>query len=84
MHKQVLEGFEKKGSSSIVSWDTSDRRSTMHTGWSERTYDIKFLYGSPEVLKLHDVVVVAKDTCKYRSAAGTLLFAAAVFGIVVQ
>lgn len=49
MHKQVLEGFEKKGSSSIVSWDTSDRRSTMHTGWSERTYDIKFLYGSPEV-----------------------------------
>ncbi|CAN0278044.1 unnamed protein product [Laminaria digitata] len=44
----VLQGFEMKETSAKTSWDADDRHNVIPTGWSEHTYDIKLLYGSPE------------------------------------
>ena len=49
IYMQVLEGFVKKDNSAMGSWTTGDSLDVTPTGWSERTYDIKFLYGSSEV-----------------------------------
>lgn len=49
LYMQVLEGFVKKGDSTAASWDAGDSLSVTPTGWSERTYDVKLLYGSLEV-----------------------------------
>eukprot|EP00903_Cladosiphon_okamuranus_P011708 g11011.t1 len=45
---EVLQGFEREVLST-ASWDTADKRVVVPTGWRERTYDIKLLYGVPEV-----------------------------------
>ncbi|CAM9702185.1 unnamed protein product [Ascophyllum nodosum] len=46
---EVLQGFDVEDISSKSSWDTDDQRTGAPTGWSERIYDLKFLYGPPEV-----------------------------------
>ena len=49
MMKQVLQGFEQEEVAARSSWDTAEKRAVVPTGWRERTYDIKLLYGVPEV-----------------------------------
>ena len=43
---QVLEGFHKK---STKMSDTGDKPDVTPTGWTKHTYDIRLLYGLPEV-----------------------------------
>ncbi|CAM9702258.1 unnamed protein product [Ascophyllum nodosum] len=46
---EVLQGFEVEDSRPKSSWDTDDKRKMTPTGWSERIYDLKLLFGPPEV-----------------------------------
>ncbi|CAM9902638.1 unnamed protein product, partial [Ectocarpus sp. 12 AP-2014] len=46
---EVLQGFQHDRKVEKYSWDTDEKRPVAPTGWSERTYDIKLLYGLPEV-----------------------------------
>ncbi|CBJ28918.1 Ankyrin Repeat Transient Receptor Potential Channel [Ectocarpus siliculosus] len=46
---EVLRGFQHDMKAQKYSWDTDEKRPVAPTGWSERTYDIKLLYGLPEV-----------------------------------
>ncbi|CAM9860899.1 unnamed protein product, partial [Ectocarpus fasciculatus] len=46
---EVLRGFQHDRKVERYSWDTDEKRPVAPTGWSERTYDIRLLYGLPEV-----------------------------------
>ncbi|CAN0285897.1 unnamed protein product [Pylaiella littoralis] len=46
---EVLQGFEHVQKALSTSWDTADKRVLTPTGWSERVYDVRLLYGIPEV-----------------------------------
>ncbi|CAM9538385.1 unnamed protein product [Ectocarpus sp. 4 AP-2014] len=46
---EVLQGFQHDRKVERHSWDTDEKRPVAPTGWSERAYDIKLLYGLPEV-----------------------------------
>ncbi|CAN0117240.1 unnamed protein product, partial [Ectocarpus sp. 12 AP-2014] len=46
---EVLQGFQHDRKVEKYSWDTDEKRPVAPTGWSERTYDIRLLYGLPEV-----------------------------------
>ncbi|CAM9781145.1 unnamed protein product [Ascophyllum nodosum] len=46
---EVLQGFEVEDNRPKSSWDTDDKRAMTPTGWSEKIYDLKLLYGHPEV-----------------------------------
>lgn len=49
MPAKVLRGFEHSNFRQRSSWETDAMRTVVPTGWSERRYDIRLLYGLPEV-----------------------------------